>query len=169
MTTTIEVLSKDWPDWMRQARQGIDWGIVLIFAFSLTIAMPFLTHNDLPHTNASENYVYRSADYAAALQEGRLYPRWSANAFSGYGAPIPHYFLPGAGYISATIQLLFTNDPILAVRILYAISLGVAGVMVYLLVARRVNTASGLLAGILYVYSPYVGLIAPHILGDLPG
>jgi hypothetical protein len=53
MTTTIEVLPKDWPDWMRQARQGIDWGIVLIFAFSLTIAMPFLARNDLPHTNAS--------------------------------------------------------------------------------------------------------------------
>ncbi|MEO8610314.1 MAG: 6-pyruvoyl-tetrahydropterin synthase-related protein [Chloroflexota bacterium] len=168
MTTTIEVLPKDWPDWMRQARQGVDWGIVLIFAFSLTIAMPFLTQNDLPHTNASENYVYRSADYAAALQEGRLYPRWSANVFGGYGAPIPHYFLPGAGYAAAVIQVLFTNDPVLAVRILYALSLGVAGTMVYLLVTRRVNATAGLLAGILYVYSPYVGLTAPQILGDLP-
>jgi hypothetical protein len=52
---------------------------------------------------------------------------------------------------------------------LYAISLGVAGAMVYSLVTRRANAASGLLAGILYVYSPYVGLIAPQILGDLPG
>jgi hypothetical protein len=166
--TTIEILPKDWPDWMRQARQGIDWGIVLIFAFSLTIAMPFLTRNDLPHTNASENYVYRSADYAAALQEGRLYPRWSANTFGGYGAPIPNYFPPGAGYSPAVIQVLFTNDSVVAVRILYAISLGVAGAMVYMLVTRRANAASGFLAGILYVYSPYVGLIAPQILGDLP-
>ena len=110
MTTTIEVLSKDWPDWMRQARQGIDWGIVLIFAFSLTIAMPFLARNYLSHTNASENYVYRSADYAAALQEGRLYPRWSANAFGGYGAPIPHYLPPGAGYAAAVIQVLFEYE-----------------------------------------------------------
>ena len=169
MTATIETLPKDWPDWMRQARQGVDWGIVLIFAFSLTIAMPFLTHNTLPHTNASENYVYRSADYAAALQEGRLYPRWSANAFGGYGAPIPHYFPPGAGYAAAVIQVLFTNNPVIAVRILYAIALGAAGVMVYLLVTRRAGAASGLLAGLLYVYSPYVGVTAPHILGDLPG
>jgi hypothetical protein len=169
MTTTTDTLPKHWPDWMRQSRQGIDWGMALIFAFSLTIAMPFLTHNDLPHTNASENYVYRSADYAAALQEGRLYPRWSANVFGGYGAPIPHYFPPGAGYTAATIQVLFTNDPVLAVRILYAISLGTAGAMAYLLVTRRAGPGSGLLAGILYVYSPYIGLTAPHILGDLPG
>ncbi len=169
MTTTLETLPKDWPDWMRQARQGIDWGMVLIFAFSLTIAMPFLTHNSLPHTNASENYVFRSADYAAALQEGRLYPRWSANVFGGYGAPIPHYMAPGAGYAAAVIQVLFTNDPVLAVRVLYALSLGTAGAMVYLFVTRRSGAASGLLAGMLYVYSPYIGLTAPHILGDLPG
>jgi hypothetical protein len=123
MSSTIDdTLPKDWPDWMRQARQGIDWGIALIFAFSLTIAIPFLSQDDLPHTNASENYVYRAADYAAALQEGRLYPRWSANVLGGYGAPIPHYFPPGAGYSAAVIQVLFTNDPVLAVRLLYALS-----------------------------------------------
>src|SRR5262245_4284561 len=119
MSTTIEILPQDLPDWMRRARQGIDWGLLLVVGFSLTIAMPFFAQSDLPHTNASENYVYRAADYAAALREGRLYPRWSANVFGGYGAPIPEYYPPGAGYLAALIQVLFTDDPILAVRMVY--------------------------------------------------
>jgi hypothetical protein len=169
MSSEATFLPTDLPDWMRHARQGLDWGVVLMFAFSLTIAMPFFTQATLPHTNASENYVYRAADYAAAFQEGRLYPRWSANAFGGYGAPIPHYFPPGAGYVSAVLQVLVTNDAVLAVRMLYIISLGLAGSLTYLFVARRTNAATGLLAGMLYVYSPYVGLTAPQLLGDLPG
>jgi hypothetical protein len=169
MATVIEIPSHDLPDWMRQARRGLDWGVVLIFAFSLMIAMPFLTQPNLPHTNASENYVYRTADYAAALQEGRLYPRWSANAFGGYGAPIQHYYPPAPGYLSASIHVLFTDDPVLAVRIVYAISLSMAGSMVYVFVTRRTDGAAGVLAGMLYIYSPYIGITAPHILGDLPG
>ncbi len=169
MSTVIEIPPENLPDWMRQARRGIDWGMLLILAFSLTIAMPFITQKDLPHSNASENYVYRAADYAAALLEGRLYPRWSANAFGGYGAPIPHYFPPAPGYTAATIQVLFTADAVLAVRIVYVLALSLAGTMVYAFVTRRAGAAAGLLSGMLYVYSPYIGLTAPHILGDLSG
>ena len=114
MSNLIEIPPEHLPDWMRQARRGIDWGMLLILAFGLTIAMPFITQGDLPHTNASENYVYRAADYATALLEGRLYPRWSANVFGGYGAPIPHYFPPAPGYTAAAIQVLFTADAVLA-------------------------------------------------------
>jgi len=169
MRNTIEILPEELPDWMRLARRGVDWGVLLVVAFSLTIAMPFITQANLPHTNASENYVYRSADYATALQEGRLYPRWSANVLGGYGAPVPHYFPPGAGYAAASLQVLFTDDPVLAVRLVYIIALGMAGAMLYLFVTRRTGAGAGLIAGMIYVYSPYIGLTAPHILGDLPG
>jgi hypothetical protein len=169
MTTLAEIPLHELPDWMRQARRGIDWGMMLVFAFSLVIGMPFITQESLPHTNASENYVYRTADYAAALIEGRLYPRWSPNAFGGYGAPIPHYEPPGAAYVAAVIQVLFTADPILAVRIVFMLALSLAGVMIYLFTMQRVGGGAGLLAALLYVYSPYVGLTAPHLLGDLPG
>jgi hypothetical protein len=171
MTSTVEIAipSHELPDWMRQARRGIDWGVLLIFAFSLTIALPFITQNTLPHTNASENYVYRTEDYAAALREGRLYPRWSPNALTGYGAPIPHYYPPAPAYTAALIQVLFTGDAVLAVRLVYIAALSLAGMMTYLLVTRRAGARAGLLAGVLYVYSPYIGLTGPHILGDLPG
>jgi hypothetical protein len=169
MALTVEIDNKDLPYWMQQARRGVDWGVLLVIAYSLALAWPFLLQPGLPHTNASENYVYRTADYAEAIQEGRLYPRWSPHVFSGYGAPIPHYYPPGAPYSAALVQVLFTGDPVTAVRIVYAASLCLSGSMMYVFVTRRAGSAAGVLAAVFYVASPYVGMTAPHILGDLPG
>ncbi len=169
MTIAQEVSSKDLPYWMQQARRGVDWGVILVVAFSLMLAWPFILQPGLPHTNASENYVYRTADYAQAFQEGRLYPRWSPHVFGGYGAPIPHYYPPGAPYIAALIQVFFTGDPVTAVRIVYIGALCLCGAMMYVFVTRRASSAAGLLAALIYTTSPYVAMTAPHILGDLPG
>jgi hypothetical protein len=154
---------------MRRARRGTDWGALLVLAFSLLTAWSFLLEPGLPRTSAIENYVFRTADTAAALAEGRLYPRWSPNAQFGYGAPIPHFYPPGAAYPAALLQFFFVNDPVVAVRLYAAGLFALAGSAVYALAARRAGAAAGLLAALLYVYSPYVGLIAPHLHGDLAG
>jgi hypothetical protein len=169
MSTYAAISPKELPDWMRQARRDVDWGAIFVLALSLLAAWPFLLDASLPHTNASENYVYRTADYATAILEGRLYPRWSANAFSGYGAPIPHYLPPGAPYAAALLQVLLTNDAVVAVRIIYAAAFCLAGAATYTLVMRRSSAGAGVVAAALYVFSPYLGLVAPHILGDFPG
>lgn len=156
------------PDWMRQSRRGVDWGLLLVIGFSLVIAWPFILQPTLPHTNATENYVYAAANFATAFKEGRLYPRWSPYALGGYGAPIPHYYPPGAPFLAALIQVLLTDDAVSAVRFGYILALALAGIAVYMLVTRRTNAAAGLLAAVLYLYSPYVGLVAPQLLGDLP-
>ncbi|MBL8162750.1 MAG: glycosyltransferase family 39 protein [Anaerolineae bacterium] len=165
-TTDISIL--DLPDWMRQARKGFDWGILLVIALCLTVSWSFIINPELPRTNASENYVYRTQDTADAIQEGRLYPRWSPHALSGYGAPIPHYYPPGATYAAALLHVLFTGDAVQAVRLTFIIALCLGGSGVYLLVTRRSGALAGLLAAALYVLSPYVGLTTPHILGDMP-
>ncbi len=169
MWNTTETITYDLPDWMRQARRGVDWGVLLVIALSLLAAWPFIRYSNLPHTNASENYVYRTADYADAFQEGHLYPRWSANALGGYGAPIPNYYPPAAPYLAASLEILFTADPVSAVRLLYIASLCIAGASVYVFVTRRSSAVAGVLAAVLYVYSPYVGMVAPFVMGDLPG
>jgi hypothetical protein len=164
----VNIPAHELPDWMRQARRGVDWGILLVIGFCLIAAWPFIQNPTLPHTNASENYVYRTADYAEAMREGWLYPRWSPNALGGYGAPIPNFYPPGAAYTAAALQVLFTDDPVSAVRLLFILALCQAGSSLYVLVTRRAGASAGILAAILYVYSPYLGLVAPHILGDLP-
>ncbi|HVU14059.1 MAG TPA: 6-pyruvoyl-tetrahydropterin synthase-related protein [Phototrophicaceae bacterium] len=157
------------PLWMQKTLRGTDWGVLLVLAFSLVAAWPFLLQPGLPLTNAGEHYVYRSADYAQAFAEGRLYPRWSPNALTGYGAPIPNYYPPGAAYVPAVLDMFLTNDATLAVKLVYALALCLAGVAVYTFVTRRSGAATGVIAALLYIYSPYVGLTAPYLLGDLPG
>jgi hypothetical protein len=169
MTTAHEISVKDLPYWMLQARRGVDWGVILVVVFSLLMAWPFILQPGLPHTNASANYVYRTADYAQAFQEGRLYPRWSPHVFGGYGAPIPHYYPPAAPYMAALVQVFFTGDPVTAIRIVYIAALCMCGSMMYVFVTRRSGSAAGVLASFLYTTSPYMGLTAPHLLGDLPG
>lgn len=159
---------EDLPRWMRQAQRGWDWGLLLALALGLLAAWPFLLQPGLPRTGASENYAFLAADYAAALQEGRLYPRWSAYAQQGYGAPIPHYYPPGAPYAAALIEVLLTNNAATALRILYTLAFCLAGTGTYGLVRRHAGAQSGLLAAALLVFSPYFGHTAPHILGDLP-
>ena len=163
-----EISAQELPLWMRRARRGFDWGIIICIAFSIVAAWPFLIQPGLPRTNASENYVFRTADYAQAISEGRLYPRWSPNALGGYGAPIPSFVPPAAAYVPALIQFFFTDDPVLAVRIVYLLSITFAGAATYTFVMRRVGAGAGVLASVLYVYSPYLSTIAPHVLGDLP-
>lgn len=158
----------DLPDWMLQARRGVNWGLLLVLALSIAGAWPFWVQDSLPRTNDNERYVFRVADTTQALQEGRLYPRWSPYALGGYGAPIPHYEPPAAPYLGALISLLLTNDPMQAVRLLYIGALMLCAVMLYTFVQHRVGSSAGVLSALLFVYSPYIGLTAPHLLGDLP-
>lgn len=159
----------DLPIWMQQAMRGTDWGVLLVFGFCLLLGWSFILQPGLPRTNASEHYVFRAADTTQAFVEGRLYPRWSAYAVNGYGAPIPNYYPPGAAYVPALLDYFVTNDTTVAVKIVYVASLCLAGTAVYALVTRRAGAAAGVIAALLYVYSPYVSLVAPHVLGDLPG
>ncbi|MCC6612070.1 MAG: hypothetical protein IT320_01265 [Anaerolineae bacterium] len=156
------------PIWMRRALRKTDWAGLISIAFSLLIALPVLFQPGLPRTNDSEHYVFQTENTAAALQEGRGYPRWAPHALAGYGAPIPNYYPQGAAYLAALTEIVIAGDPVAAVQIVYALALTLAGVTMYALVARRAGAAAGLVANLLYSFSPYVGLIAPHVQGDLP-
>lgn len=169
MTDTSLSSENDLPLWMKQARRGIDWGVLLVLVLSLASAWPFILNAGVPRTNDSERYVFRVTDTAQALREGRLYPRWSPYALQGYGAPIPHYEPPGAPYTAALLSVLVTNDPVRAVRLLYILAFVLAGTSVYALMLHRSGALAGVLSALLYVYSPHVGLTTPHLLGDLPG
>jgi len=172
MTTTPQdfpIPKEDLPIWMRRAMRGNDYGALFALFFSVLVAWPFVIGTDLPQWNATENYVYMTADYAAALQEGHLYPRWAAYADEGYGAPIYHYLPPGAPYLSSLITAVFTGSAEASVRIVYLLAFMLAGVGTYGIVVRHRGAPAAVLAAVLYTTSPYFGLTSPYILGDLPG
>ncbi|MBI1279481.1 MAG: hypothetical protein GC179_15230 [Anaerolineaceae bacterium] len=159
--------SQQLPDWMRRAQRGLDWGFLLVLALCIIVSAPFLFRSELSHNNANENYVYRTNDYAMSIEEGWLYPRWSSHALGGYGAPIPSFYPPAPAYAAAILQILFTNYAVSAVRLLYVLLTCMAGISVYMLVMRHSGATSGILAAMLYIYSPFVSLIVPHVQGDL--
>lgn len=159
--------SHELPDWMRRAQRGIDWGFLLVLVLCIIVSAPFLFRSELPHNNANENYVYRTNDYAESIEDGWLYPRWSPNVLGGYGAPIPSFYPPAPAYGAAILQILLTNNAVSAVRLLYVLTTCIAGISVYTLVMRHSGATAGILAAMLYVYSPYVSLVIPHIQGDL--
>ena len=138
-----QINREDLPIWMQNSLRGTDWGVLIVLVFSLLAGWPFLLQPGLPRTNASEHYVYRAADTAQAFAEGRLYPRWSPNALMGYGAPIPQYYPPGATFVPALIDFFITNDPTLAVKLVYALALCLAGAAIYAFVARRSGAGGG--------------------------
>lgn len=167
---TLSIPDEDLPTWIRQSRRPlVDWGVLLVIGLSVLAAWPFILQDGLPDHNNSERYVFMTADYAQAFREGVLYPRWTAAALMGYGAPIPNYYPPGAPYFAAMIDVLFVDDPVVAVRWVYVMALGLAGGVTYALVMRYFGAKAGILASLLYVYSPYLGITAPHVMGDLSG
>jgi hypothetical protein len=166
--TPLEIPFEDLPLWMRRARQRVDWGLLLVVVFSLCVGWSFLFQQGVSGYNASVNYAFQSADIADTLREGWLYPRWSPHAFGGYGAPIAHYYPPGAPYGVALVEVLFTNDTATALRVVYIAALITAGAAVYAVVGRWTNAGGGMIAALLYLFCPYVGFVAPHIQGDLP-
>ncbi len=158
----------DLPTWMRQSQQIADWGIVIVFCLSLIIALPFIVQGNIPSNTALENHAYMAWSYADALREGRIYPRWIEGALSGYGAPIGNYYPPATPYITALTELFFTNDTIIAMRLVASGAIVLCGVMTYLFLLRLMRAEYAIIGALLYVYSPFIGLTVPYILGDLP-
>lgn len=156
------------PDWMKLARRGVDWGVLFVMGLGLFFAWPFLRHEHFPGTTQSEHHIFRTADAAVTLQEGRIYPRWSPYALGGYGAPIPHYEAPGVPLSAAMLDVLLTNNAEQALRSLYILAFIMGGSSLYVLVMQRVHAIAGVVSATLYLSSPYIGLVLPHLLGDAP-
>lgn len=157
------------PLWMRQAQRRVDWGVLLVLGFAIAASWSFLMQTGLPESNANRNYAFMTADFAEALREGVLYPRWSPHVLAGYGAPIPNFYPPGAPYSAAVVEVLLTNDTWTALRLMYALAIWGAAIGMYSFVTRWLGSRAGVLASLLYVFSPYIAVNVPLVMGDLPG
>lgn len=166
MDRPLDIPYHDLPLWMRRARQRVDWGALLILTFALIAASHFIVSPDLPRTHYGEHAVYQTAAFADAIEEGRLYSRWTAEALGGYGAPIPNFYPPGIPFAAAWIQFFITADPVSAVRFTLVAVFCLGALALYTFVARRLGEGAALLSALLFIFSPYFSLTAPLILGD---
>ncbi len=163
----LEDQSFELPNWMQPHHTALDWGLLLVVALSLAAALPFLTHPGLPRETDAELHVFRAAELSYSLRAGVLYPRWAPNFWYGYGYPFFHYYAALTYYLAAGYDLLTGTSPVEGARFVFILGFALAGVGTYAFVRRRWSAHAGVVAAVVYVYSPYVLLIDPHMRGDM--
>jgi hypothetical protein len=144
-----------------------DPGLLLALALALVTALPFLTRPGLPRGTDAELHVFRAAELGHSLRAGDLYPRWAPDFYYGYGYPIFNYYAPLTYYLANLFDLLPGIDIIGGVKGVFILGLVGAAVGTYLFVRDWIGPRPGLLAAALYVFSPYVFFVDPHMRGDL--
>jgi hypothetical protein len=144
-----------------------DPGLLLALALALVAASPFLTRPGLPRGTDAELHVFRAAELGYSLQAGDLYPRWAPDFYYGYGYPIFNYYAPLTYYLSNLFDLWPGSDIVGSVKLVFILGLAGAAAGVYLFVRDWVGPRPGLLAAGLYVFSPYVFFVDPHMRGVL--
>lgn len=164
---TSTVRYEDLPLWMQRAMRKTDWGVLIVLGFCIIAALPHLLSSSVPIGTNHERYVFRAAEVAQSIREGRLYPRWTDEALGGYGAPIPHYLPPLPGFLPALIDLTLLNNPAAAVSASFVIANCIAGVSLYALIMRKAGSVAAICAAILYVFNPMIAVTVPLRLGDL--
>lgn len=144
-----------------------DPGLLLALLLALIAALPFLTRPGLPRGTDAELHVFRAAELGYSLQAGILYPRWAPDFYYGYGYPIFNYYAPLTYYLANLFHLWPGIGIVGGVKLVFILGLIGAAVGTYLFVRDWIGPRAGLLAAALYVFSPYVFFVDPHMRGVL--
>jgi len=117
------------------------------------------TNDDLPH-------FYRALELAQLFRAGVLLPRWAPDLVLGFGYPVFNFFPYEAHALVAGLNLL--GLPLLtAYKAATALVLLLAVFGAYRLAREHFGPAAGLIAGLAYLYSPYL-LYDTYMRGSLP-
>lgn len=167
MSQNLVIPESSTPVWILRARQSVDRGILLAFVFGLMSVWAILTSSQVPAGTQLEHVLFRTADTAAALREGRIYPRWSPHLLNGYGAPLPSFTPPAAHYAAGTLTVMLTDDPVMSVRILFAVTQLTACAALYAWTTRRSGALAGCVAAAFYAFAPVISWSVNQLQGDL--
>ncbi len=146
----------------------VDAGLVVTLALCLFALWPLLYRPGLPNGDDVLYHVYRAAEMDRAWSHGVLTPRWAESFYTGYGAPLFHYYASLTYYVTSIFSRLFVLDAVNSLRLLIALCTLGAGAGVYAFVRRYAGSAGGVIAALSYVYSPYLLFTEPYSRGAYP-
>jgi len=98
--------------------------------------------------------VYFLFEFNKSIQDGILWPRWGPDWGFGYGYPFWNIYGPLTYFVGEGVYLLGL-DYVPAVKVVFALSVLASAATMYLFVRRLLGRPAGLLAGLVYVYTPY--------------
>lgn len=126
------------------------------FLWLLLVLIPCvpLAREGFFHTDDGIFHFYRLASLIRHIEAGHLYPRWFADFAFGYGHPILNFYAPLTYYLAFLIHLLVRN-PIIALKVLIALSFVASALGMYLLGRELWGEEAGFLASVLYALFPY--------------
>ena len=135
-------------------RFRIDPYVWLVLAFSLFAVLPlagpdyFFSAHDAPHT------LFFLTEFDAAVRDGVWYPGWATDQALGYGYPTFVFYPPLAYCVAEGFHLLGATK-IAAIKWTWALATVGAGLAMYAYARHVMGRQRGLLAAIVYVYTPY--------------
>jgi hypothetical protein len=98
--------------------------------------------------------VYFLFEFNKSIQDGILWPRWGPDWGFGYGYPFWNVYGPLTYFVGEGVYLL-GFDYVPAVKVVFALSVLASAAAMYLFVRRLLGRQAALLAGLVYVYTPY--------------
>lgn len=138
--------------------------IIFISILSLFAIQPLFHAGFFPvHDNAQVSRVY---EMTRAISDGMFPVRWSEDFGYGYGYPVFNFYAPMAYYIGSAVMFLTASDPLVATKIMIGLGIVFSGICMYLLAREFWGEWGGIVAGLLYLYTPYHA-VDIYVRGDI--
>ncbi len=146
----------------------LDFGLIAALALCLFTLWPLLYRPGLPNGTDTLYHLYRVAEMDRSWSHGVLMPRWAEAFYFGYGSPLFQYYASLTYYFTSFLMRITAFDPVNVLRLLTAFSMLSAGAGMYLFVRDEASKLAGILAAVVYVYSPYIFYTEPYARGVYP-
>ena len=147
----------------------IDFYLVLVIVLCLFTLRPLIDNpQGLPNGNDVLYHTFRVAEMDRSWSHGEYFPRWAEGLYYGYGSPLFHYYASSTYYLSSLLMRIFALTPLEVLRWLIVLSLVGGGVGMYLFAKIKQGYLAGVIAALVYVYSPYLLYTEPYARGTYP-
>ena len=146
----------------------LDWGLIAVFILTLFTAIPLLANAGLPNGSDVLYHTYRVGEMHRSWQQGVLFPSWAEGLYFGYGSPLFHFYASLTYYLTSILTTIFNTSALDALRTVLMFSLMGCSSGMYLFVKGRAGRLGGIIAGLVYVYSPYLMYTEPYARGTYP-
>lgn len=165
--TATDLRLEDLPAWMRPRRRTIDWGLLIVLVFCVLAAGPLVVRHGIPASTEAEMIELRSVEVARLVRSGVLFSRWGPDLNYGLGSPLFNYLAPLPHYLPGYHQVITDTSPADSINLFLALSIVAAGSGMYLFAGQRWGAAAGIVAALVYTFSPPIILALPYLKGDL--
>ncbi|MEW5987543.1 MAG: 6-pyruvoyl-tetrahydropterin synthase-related protein [Chloroflexota bacterium] len=126
----------------------------LLLGLASLVAAPVFTRG-LPCSDDTLPHLYRAVQFDLLVGQGAPFLQWGPDLMRGYGYPIFAFYAPLSYWLVELLHLLGL-DFAPALQVAFFIALPLAATGAYHLAGRYLATAGAFVAGLAYLFAPYL-------------